>query len=206
MAFIPFPACAEVVLTFRNNNNLNFAKNVFGIRSTAGNYSSAALADVNLALTGWMTNTLRSLVSTEMSLVDVYSRALHADNGPVQDTPITIAGTLASPLMPMNVTIALKLLTGLAGRSYRGRWYFCGLVESKVGGDFVDQTHVTNIIAALSTLRNTVLPAHSSELVILSRFHNKAPRAEGVATPVNNISVTDTRVDTQRRRLIGEGQ
>jgi len=52
---------------------------------------------------------------------------------------------------------------------------------------------------------NDVAPSVGAELVVVSRYANGAPRAAGVATTVTSVGLTDFRVDTQRRRLIGEG-
>jgi hypothetical protein len=43
-------------------------------------------------------------------------------------------------------------------------------------------------------------------LVVVSRYSNGQPRAVGVATPVTSALLVDTRVDTQRRRLVGIGE
>ena len=115
---------------------------------------------------------------------------------------ITAATSIA---MPGNVTVAIKKVTGLRGRSYRGRIYHCGLVQSQVAA----QSLTTGVA---TTLRNAYLPlltypwtdtgwAH----VVVSKYTNNAPRVTGVTTLVTDFTVNN-QIDSQRRRLHARGQ
>lgn len=202
MSFVAFSACAEVVVTFKHNTLGTIMKNVFGVRHTnAQSWTPGELSALGTAVNTWWSGGFRALCSNEISLTSVLCRDLSSEDSFVNEVLFANVGTLASPAMPANVTFALKFLTGLAGRSKRGRLYFIGLGESQVAGNFVGVTPATAMVTALNTLKDTTLPALTAQLVVLSRFHDGVQRETGLYTPVTTIGYTDLRVDTQRRRL-----
>lgn len=196
-------------MTYQNVLNLNVAKNVFGVRKRAG--GTLSIADLQIiagAMVGWEDTVAQPGRSNGVRMTEIYVRALDEQNAPVwiQSINPPLVGGQASPALPFNVTLAVKFTTGFAGRSFRGRHYWIGLAEGQVTGDFVISTAADNIRGFLDTLRTQDLDAIGYDLVILSRQHNGVPRVTGVATTVTGVSLTDYRVDTQRRRLVGEGQ
>jgi len=94
----------------------------------------------------------------------------------------------------------------LAGRAYRGRIYHIGLAEGDVTGDFITNARGNAIRDAYAALRSQVIANGTWQMVVISRQLNSVPRVVGVGTPVTQLVLTDYRVDTQRRRLIGEGE
>jgi len=44
-----------------------------------------------------------------------------------------------------------------------------------------------------------------ADWVVVSRFHDNAPRTAGVVSFINAATVVDATVDSQRRRLPGRG-
>lgn len=206
MAFVPFTDCAEVVVSYRTLTNNTVMKNVFGVHSTTGPWSLASLTTLVEAVRDWWAADCKTWVSVELELVNVLARDLSVVDSYVVELGASVAGINNSPLLPASVTIAAKFTTGLAGRSFRGRWYWCGLTEGQVSGDYVAEATASTILAALRVLRETTLPSVDCELVILSRQHNGTLRTVGVATVVTAITWTDLRVDTQRRRLTGIGE
>lgn len=189
------------------NGNQQLAVNVFGVRSTSGDWDVPRLSALNLALIGWHASHWRTAQSNEVALRTVTSRDLSVVDSWVVATPVVpqVPGTVVSPAMPSQVTFVVKFTTGLAGRSNRGRSYWVGLPESNVTGDYVSSAIANVIVAAWTQLRTVVLPALNAELVVISRQTGGAPRTTGVANAVTNVLYTDLRVDTQRRRLTGEG-
>lgn len=202
MPFIPIAGGAEVVLTCKNISTGNIMKNVFGVKNRlAPTWGTTELNTLLGVVNAWWTATVKPLVSNEIALINTLARDLHVEDSFFVENVVNVPGTLVSPAMPANVTLAVKFLTGLAGRSNRGRQYWIGLAESQVAGDFVLPTPGAAIAAAYNTLKTNLTAGTNGDLAVLSRYHNGAPRTIGVATLVTAIGTTDLRVDTQRRRL-----
>lgn len=144
--------------------------------------------------------------SNEVTVVRVNARDLTTENGQVSDLVVSppVAGAVVSPAMPAQVTLSVKLGTGLAGRSARGRLYHVGLAEAQVGGDLVTGGAPAAILLAYTTLRTTLIAA-DFQWVVVQRQSNGVFLSEGVARVITQISLVDQRVDTQRRRLVGNG-
>lgn len=207
MAFIPIEDVAEVVMSYRFPGG-NVAKNVFNVREAGlGGWDAASLTSLTDTFIDWETNTAKTLRSNQVVCFSVAARDLSTQAGAVIERGVNIVGAANNFMLPAQVTLAVKSVTGFAGRSFRGRHYWIGLWETSVSGDFVDTTVANNIVAALNTLR-TLLPngTPTSRLVVASRYANGQPRAAGVANDILTYQLVDNRVDTQRRRLIGEGQ
>lgn len=102
--------------------------------------------------------------------------------------------------MPNNVSFAIKFGTGLAGRSYRGRFYHIGFSEAMVADNVIITGNANQIRDAFPTLAGD-LGAVGLEHVVVSKQLNGVPRTVGVATKITTYSYTDLRVDTQRKRL-----
>lgn len=205
MAFIPVPSTAEFVFSYTGPNG-NIMKNVMNIRETAVlNWDTVMLDSMITTLAIWHNNTADLLQSNQITLTSILGRDLSAPDSFVVDKTYAQVGAVASPVLPANVTFCVKGLTGRAGRSFRSRLYWIGLTETMVAGDFVTTLSADAIVAAMNTLRTTLV-GFGYFPVVVSRQANGVPRVEGVATDIINWAKTDNRVDTQRRRLIGEGQ
>lgn len=207
MAFIPAPSCAELVPRFRGPGG-NIMNNVYNFaRIGGGEYDEVLLQDLINTYIAWEGATTMMGRSNELSLVSVYARALDYPNAPVVEyqLPTPKIGAHSSPLLPGNVTLSISMRTGRAGRSYRGRSYWVGLYESTVAGDFVTTATANTILGKMGNLLSGDFVLDGHQLVVLSKQENGVPRSIAVATPVTNMVIVDTRVDTQRRRLIGTG-
>lgn len=205
MAFIPVPDTAEVVLTYTGPSG-NFLKNVINVReATLVSWTPALLQGVIDIFQAWHNSSAKTRQSNQLLLTSILARDLSVVDSYVVEETMSVPGSIASPMMPANVTFCVKGLTGFAGRSFRGRTYWVGLAESMVSGDFVLGTDADAIVGSMNVLRTT-LNTQGITTVVVSRQTGGVPRATGVATDIINYAKTDNRVDTQRRRLIGEGQ
>ena len=207
MAFIPIEDVAEVIMSYRFPGG-NVAKNVFNVREAGlGGWDAASLTSLTDEFIAWETDTAKLSRSNEVTCFNVTARDLSTQAGAVIERGVNIVGAATNPMLPAQVTLAVKAVTGFAGRSFRGRHYWIGLWETSVVGDFVISAAATGIVAALNTLR-TALPngTPTARLVVASRYANGQPRAAGIANDILTYQLVDNRVDTQRRRLIGEGQ
>jgi hypothetical protein len=188
--------------------NQNRMVNVYHfIRPTLG-WDPDALGDLAEAMLAWESNTAKNQRSNQVICIGAEARDLS-----VQDSFVVavaaippIEGTRSSPVLPANVTLAVSLRTPFAGRSFRGRTYWVGLSEGSVQGDFVIPAVAQGVLAAIQQLIETVPQPLNAQLAVVSRYHNGAPRGVGIATPVTSAVLVDSRVDTQRRRLVGVGE
>jgi hypothetical protein len=121
-------------------------------------------------------------------------------------------GTNSPGVTANNVTLAIKLATGLGGRSYHGRFYFVGVgpgiynstqpnqLKSASVGDFEDA-----FPSFISTIETGSMDEGNVELVVCSFITANTDRVPALATTVTSLQLTDTTFDSQRRRLPGRG-
>jgi len=136
-----------------------------------------------------------------------YPRSLSEQNGiAIEYTAgMPLPGDNSSEMAPMNVTVAVKLVTGLRGRSFRGRIFVVGLTKTSMNGDTLTGDAVNNWKGIYESLLAEKIEAGDPGWCVVSRWQNLLPRAEGLATPIVSVEVDPT-VDSQRRRLLGRGQ
>lgn len=201
MAFqsVPNTAVAEVLQSYPNSgiiqNNLYF--------EFPGGYDQDALQDLADSVAGFWGDFIQPHFSVSSTLVGVHVRGLEneLDLEADADMVATIPGECGTGgIMPGNVALALKFTTGYVGRSARGRIYLGGWCEGNVVVNTINDTPSNAIRDAFrDDLSARVSPAFH---VIVSRFHNGAPRSTAMTLPVTGYSYTDKRVDSQRRRLL----
>lgn len=112
-------------------------------------------------------------------------------------------GDITAP-MPNNVTFALKKLSGLTGRSARGRSYWIGIPKDKTHSaseNRLDATYITNILSAIDSIRTNIDTTGLWEAVLVSRFTAGAKRSFGVTFPWVGTTFVNDVIDTQRGRL-----
>lgn len=205
MAFIP--VLNTVGLFLRHSVGGAIMGNQIWVLDEEAGIVSPRVQQITEAVNTWWTTVLRNQISQSVALVAVEGRDFTVPDGEVfvaQNTPPPM-GAVASPVLPAHTTLALSLRSGLAGRSRRGRIYHVGLSEGDVTGDFVAQPRADGIKTAWDTLRTAVLAPINCTHVIVSFVSNGVPRETALRTPVTTTTHIDLRVDTQRRRLIGEG-
>lgn len=206
MVFIPVPNTAEATVVYSGPNN-NQMVNTYYFRRDVEGWDPDSLQALGEALLDWEQNYARGNRSNQVRCLGAECRDLSTKDSFlvfVAKVP-PIVGAIVQGVLPANVTLAVSFRTPFAGRSFRGRTYWIGLAEGDVSGDFVSPGRGEGIVNACTALKDVVAPAVGAELVVVSRVANGQRREVGVATPVTSIGLTDFRVDTQRRRLIGEG-
>jgi len=204
MAFIPVENTAQVRMQFLYDGQ--HVENVYHVKST-GAWDVAGLQDLGDAFIDWWDTNLKAFMPTTGSLQQVVLRDLTTESGLAVErtTGLPLVGTNGSPQLPNNVTVAVKWSTGLAGRSFRGRTYHIGMPENSTVGNTVSAGPLDDLLAAYDALIG-IPPAVDAAytLVVVSLFHNNAPRVAGVATDILDSSIDPT-IDSQRRRLPGRG-
>jgi len=176
-------------------------------------------AIANLVITWWNTDLAPNLgVGYNLNTVQVRSMETEEAPGVEVLAPNGSGGDVASPLMPGNVALAVKLKSGFTGRNRQGRIFQGGFVESQQEGNEVTLATRDNIVNAYEQLR-AQLAAANTPLAVASYYNGMTlqppapngtcqrtptPRATALVTPVIDI-VADTYIDSQRRRLAGRG-
>lgn len=200
MSFIPTPNAVRVSVEAAANgrsiiNTLWFTK--------ASPYSSSDIEDLLATLDyDWATYVL-PYTRPEYVVSGYVGYAQDYDSAPVG--LMTPAGAFqgtdtAGFALTLNTAAAVTLYTANRGRSSRGRIFF-----GAIGGNrLLDSTHFTTayrdaLESVVSHIRADAA-AQGHSFVVVSHFHNKAARAEGLAQPVTSW-VCNGRVDSQRHRL-----
>jgi len=199
MAFQSVPETAEIAVRYVINGILCI--NTFYARRSGG-YSLGQLTALASTVDAWVHADWKGFISNQAAYNNTIVRGLENENDfEVIDDTNSGVGASASAPMPNNVCLAIKRLSGLTGRSARGRVY-CTLLAADVSTDEnrVGSTSASNRVTALNALTADIAGIGWTE-VIVSRFSGGVKRAAGVTFPVVAYQSTDLRIDTQRRRL-----
>lgn len=205
MAFIPCPNIAEFRLQYLWD--LQQCENVFHVYKSAG-WTADDLNTVGGTFANWWTSELFAEVSNTVTLQRIMTRDLTTESGVGTEVLLGLPanGQRTSAALPNSVSLAVKWGTGLAGRSYRGRTFHIGLCDDQVTGNTVLAATQTSLKTKYDFIRialdNALLGV---EFGVLSRYHNGAPRAAGILTPITGVGI-DPVTDTQRRRSPGRGR
>lgn len=152
---------------------------------------------------------LLPLLSAQLVINEIRARVMAPDLALQYILPVSLNGDVLGSVLPNNVAACMTLSSGFAGRGGRGRMYVGGIPSSAVTASSFDPDFVT----AMNTAFQSGLLVRMSEtgdegpldIVIYSQFQGGQPRTEALLTNVTSISMRDTTVDSQRRRLPGRG-
>jgi len=198
MAFIPFANTVKVTLSFDLHGHLIL--NVFHVRKPTPILYADMTALTFLFMTWWDDDlSVPFSDEIELNLVEALDLTEEDDKYGSRTVSPPIPGQVVSVALPGQVAIVTSFLTLKSGRSYRGRSYQGGVPEISVEGNTIDAPTIVDILAAYGELE-TNLALMDFELVVASRQTGGLPREVGVSTVVTEYR-SDTRVDTQRRRL-----
>lgn len=203
--FIPAPKTASVEWIYSLGGVV--AENQVHVEA-ATNFTDTMLADLWTLCKDWWVASLKPVIATTCSFNRLRCKALHASIAPVLDQVVLPAQIGSDSQTPLgnNVSFVVKLTTGNAGRSARGRWYVAGLTAlSSNNGTTVNSGRAGAYVNAIGDLKAN-LEAAGLTLVITSFRNEKAWRSEAVNYPVLGVVYTDLNLDSQRRRLVGRGR
>lgn len=203
MVFVPIPNTARVELRFTQDGQQ--LANVFHVRAPAP-LTVEDLETIATVFVDWY-DSFRTVVCNAVTLREIDLRDLTTASGIgiLYNTGLPLVGTIASPALPNNVTVAVKWGTGLTGRSFRGRTFHIGLSEGQVVNSAVDSAFAPPILSGYNALP-PLIKAQNYLLVVASRYTNNAPRPVGVTTEILTAAYADTTIDSQRKRLPGRGR
>jgi hypothetical protein len=173
-----------------------------------GGVQPADMQTLGTDLILWWGTHVAPAVVDDVFMREVYLTDLSSQTAPtvtvVPGTNVTGGGT-AAPL-PNNVALCVSFRTEGRGRSARGRNYISGHGENAVSGNTFTSTISNSIRDAYEELLDATTYTGSWTWVVLSRFEDGQPRLAGLVQPVTAVVLTDTTVDSQRRRLPGRGR
>lgn len=203
MAYIPALNTVKVVLEQLFGSQV--LANIIYFLMT-GTPTEEIMDDLVLDVIDWWDDNIRTHLSNALSLTAVTGTDLTTESG------ATVTETLATPLAgagteeatPSNAATVVSFRTAGRGRSARGRNYVSGLTTAHtVSPTDISTSQAGALLAGYEAL-SAVETANSCTHVVVSKFHNKLPRASALIQPVTAY-VCDTAIDSQRRRLRGRG-
>lgn len=199
MPYVPAPGICQAEMFFVWDGQE--CEYVFHFEPSAA-LTPTIMEELGEHLVDWWDTAFKSTTPSTMSLVGVKLTDLTTNTAPVVNysTGLPIAGTSSSPSMPNNVALVITKRTVLRGRSYRGRIYHMGLVESHVTDNQVTPAQVVSFVSNYRLLENFSTTGATWDMVVVSR------RADGdwrTVADSNQVVSMDSngRVMSQRRRL-----
>jgi len=202
MAFQAVPDTAEIDHIFTLGGvtvqNVHYAER-------AGGYTQSDLQDVADAIDTVFAITYVTEVCDDVAYVKTEVRGLAFENDlVVEQNAGAGVGTHVGNSFPNNVTIAIKKLSGLSGRSARGRSFWIGVPRNETIFDDenrLEPVYVTQIVDDIQAVRNLISGLAGWNAVLVSRFTGGSKRPAGVTFDWADTVATDNRLDTQRARL-----
>lgn len=198
--YVPGINVAQVDMIYALGSNRT--ENVYHVLGSAA-WTPTLLTNLLSAFTGWEADVAYAQRSDQIALVEAIATDLTTQSSARVTTTagMPINGGLAGLIAPQNVTWAIKANTAKRGRSYRGRSYWIGLLQTDAPLDLLGQGRATAITAAMNNLLTLMGPVNGGQMVVFSQMQNGVWLNPGISTPITNYSYTDLVVDSQRRRL-----
>lgn len=202
MAFAPAPGVAEFACKYTSYGNEQL--NVHHVMHTDGSaWTAAQLQAMCTVIANWDNSTLAATRVTDFTLIQVLGKDLSTQNGAEFPFGALSAGTNGGGALPENVTIAIKKVSGLSGRGFRGRVYHIGVPRTQVSQDSVSSGFQATLVNAYNALITAVNAVTNCQYCILRSRHNGVALNPRVGLAITSFTVTDGYVDSQRRRLAG---
>ena len=204
MAFQPVPRTAKFALVHRvpwgdeHVNVLYFTR--------VGDWGIPELAQACTAIAQTWGNDVMPNLSSRTAFVRIESRGERAQDDVSFEfvVPSPIAGSRGGDALPPQCCFCVTHLTGLTGRSNRGRTYFGMLSENDTTAGLLDEARAIGLRNGLESLRN-IMSGLGWYHVVVSRVRNRVRLPTAQTVEVIGYKYTDLVIDTQRRRAVGRG-
>jgi hypothetical protein len=151
----------------------------------------------------WMIENQSPAMESNWSLTGLTVRDMNVEDGLefTQSTLLPQNGQVGSSRLPNQVSATITWLTGFVGRSFRGRTYVVGLPGQYIatGQKRLTPEGQSGLEGNFNTLLD-IMNTAEHPLVVVSFFHDNAPRTEGVSTLIVSARCNFP-LATQRRRL-----
>jgi len=203
MAFVAVPNCAEFIIR-GSVEGQELINTFYGVHT-----STFDVAELDVAagiLSGVWHEDILPFLSSSYAFAGVHARGLRTpvdvESDYVADAGV---GGVATGALPNNVALAVKRITGLAGRSARGRVFIGGIpFGERSSTNVFDVSWAADIVSGLNGLRTAWVAADWLEVVV-SRMTNGIPNTPPISRLVTEYLCTDLIADGMRRRLPGRG-
>lgn len=170
--------------------------------------SEAAITAFGIAAWNWWQNTYAPFVTNDVGLREVVTTDMGQQNGfqAVYAPSTTVTGEVITVGLPNETAFCLSLRSHFRGRSARGRWFVAGIPESyRQDANTLTEVAAENYRGALQNYVN-LFAAGPPKPVIVSYRSGGIPRPGGpVYFIIENVTVVDLVLDSQRRRKPGVG-
>lgn len=167
-------------------------------------WTPAQLATLEDAFVGWESDTAGDNRSQNVELVRITLTDLTSQTSDTRDTIMgaPIPGKRVSPLMPGNVTVAVKGSIGERGRGRSGRTFWIGLAEDMCVGCSITSPIGADVVANLNQLRTEIAGlAMGAVLGIIHTVKDGAPLTPATFSEIITYALTDYILDSMRDRL-----
>lgn len=205
MPFTPVPDTIQMEL--RHLLDGQMVENTLYFRNNNGAWGDQEAATFAQTIGAWYAGGPLDQLSQDLTLREVYITDLSSVSGFTVTVPLVppTPGGVAEESMSNNVAVCVSFRTAFRGRSFRGRNYLAGIPIGAVLHNTLTTGFVNAINDAYGDLQS-IVNAVGVEWVVVSRYSGGVLRPTGIATPVQAAFLTDTTVDSQRRRLPGRGR
>lgn len=200
MAFQSVPNAAEAIISF-DHTSVTVSISLYAVR--VGGYTATELAQLANAVDLWVGTELRPVLCVQTNYLQTEVRGLEfLNDSTVIDTTSSGVGGISGNNLPNNCAFVVKRLSGLTGRSARGRVYLPGIPSTRLQSNenLVDPTWANGVRAAFNAI-NGYYAGLGWQDCIVSRYTNGLTRPTGVTFAVTQWTYTDVRVDSRRDRL-----
>jgi len=204
MTFQPVPRAAKFALVHATPWGDEIVNVLYFTR--VGDWVINELAQACQVLAATWVNDVMIHLNEQTSFVRIEARGEREQNDVSFEfiLPSPVQGGRGGDSVPPQVAFCVTHITGLTGRSNRGRTYFGMLSEPDVSGGFITTARANGLRDGLASVRSNMLNAGWVHVVV-SRVRNRVRLPEAVTVEVIGYKYTDRIVDTQRRRAAGRG-
>jgi hypothetical protein len=199
MAFQSVPETAQVRILLEQSGVPMLTG--FYVRKSGG-YNLSDLQDLADAVDTYLETVMEDQINDLSSYNGVGVRGLENEFDYVADS-VPAAPIFGGVINAQSASVAkaIKLGTGLTGKSARGRMYWGAFgVNQLQDAAHIKATTVDDIIDILDAIK-AIVELLGWVWVVVSRFHNGTKRPEGITIPVTSFLASDLTLDSQRRRL-----
>lgn len=198
--FVPTPNVVEVTFEHRTTETIT-ACHVLHLLNNNPPTTEAQVNDLCFNLSGYYAQQIAPFLSHEwqydtLTCTPIDSAGLFT----TIDHSHIVLGGIAAPALPNNCAARLELLTGLPGRSFRGRKKVGGIPENKVSGNRIDPLWLESVRSGWQGLGFFVLGL-SWTWVLLSKVAGHIVRTEGLVTPITDVLIRDNAMGSCRSRV-----
>lgn len=203
MAFVPVNNVAKADIIYQINGE-HVQNSIYVEKDTS--WDNFSLQSLGQDIRDWWGGVFKFAHVTSSTIERIFVTDLTSETSPRVEYTANMpdAGVVAGLALPNNVAFAIRLLTDLRGRSYRGRVFHCGIPVAEANGNLITSAHKAALISSYEQLLSTINGTAGWTQVVVSRISGGVPRLGGVTTPITAISADD-KLDSQRRRLAGRG-